>query len=428
MMMIIILSVATMCIFLAMGLYILSLNPGNKVNLAFFATILSFVLSNILLIVIHAVSDEATAVMIYRTATSMGILFFTLIIILITYISNIFNLYNIRRFQNLFLGVVIFIQTLLICRNYSLPLFVELVKIDGTWRMVKIQEEAHFFLVSLYWLISTIIITTIMLLWRKKTKSLREQKQAAVLLGTFVSGSLIMLIYMVLIIDVFKLIKYPIAGDASVVICIWVAGFGYSIARYRFLSITPEYISSELLSNIEESVMLLGPDKNIITINNSAKEIIDGRDSGNVTQFSKNIPEYDIIDEKVNALLDGSQDNFTYRVSFNNGGGPTRYFDARFSLVRDRFNDILGILVIAREDRDLNQLKTIHKITDRQMDIITMALSGLSNRELAARLNISEKTVENHMINIYNKLGVNNKIELYNLVKQYHVGGNPASA
>ncbi|HRZ26972.1 MAG TPA: LuxR C-terminal-related transcriptional regulator [Spirochaetota bacterium] len=237
-----------------------------------------------------------------------------------------------------------------------------------------------------------------------------------------------MLIYMVLIIDVFKLIKYPIAGDASVVICIWVAGFGYSIARYRFLSITPEYISSELLSNIEESVMLLGPDKNIITINNSAKEIIDGRDSGNVTQFSKNIPEYDIIDEKVNALLDGSQDNFTYRVSFNNGGGPTRYFDARFSLVRDRFNDILGILVIAREDRDLNQLKTIHKITDRQMDIITMALSGLSNRELAARLNISEKTVENHMINIYNKLGVNNKIELYNLVKQYHVGGNPASA
>jgi DNA-binding NarL/FixJ family response regulator len=45
--------------------------------------------------------------------------------------------------------------------------------------------------------------------------------------------------------------------------------------------------------------------------------------------------------------------------------------------------------------------------------------SGLSNIEISEKLNISENTVESHFTSIYNKLTVNNKIELFNIAKKY---------
>ena len=41
-----------------------------------------------------------------------------------------------------------------------------------------------------------------------------------------------------------------------------------------------------------------------------------------------------------------------------------------------------------------------------------MAADGLTNVEMAARLSLSPRTVENHRANMMRKLGVNNQTEL----------------
>jgi len=53
-----------------------------------------------------------------------------------------------------------------------------------------------------------------------------------------------------------------------------------------------------------------------------------------------------------------------------------------------------------------------HKLTSREKEIIRYILDGLSSPEIAEKLFISHRTVENHRANIMNKLKVRNTIEL----------------
>jgi two-component system, NarL family, response regulator LiaR len=43
-------------------------------------------------------------------------------------------------------------------------------------------------------------------------------------------------------------------------------------------------------------------------------------------------------------------------------------------------------------------------LTPREIDVLKAIAEGLSNREIAGRLSISEKTVKNHINNILSKL------------------------
>jgi DNA-binding NarL/FixJ family response regulator len=51
-------------------------------------------------------------------------------------------------------------------------------------------------------------------------------------------------------------------------------------------------------------------------------------------------------------------------------------------------------------------------LTPREQEILTRVAQGLSNREIAAELVISEYTVKNHLKNIMQKLHLNNRVQL----------------
>lgn len=54
-----------------------------------------------------------------------------------------------------------------------------------------------------------------------------------------------------------------------------------------------------------------------------------------------------------------------------------------------------------------------NRLTNREEEVLKEIISGKTNSEIAKKLFISERTLYNHIESIYNKLVVENKVELY---------------
>ena len=51
-------------------------------------------------------------------------------------------------------------------------------------------------------------------------------------------------------------------------------------------------------------------------------------------------------------------------------------------------------------------------LTGRELQIVSLLISGGANKEIASRCGIRERTVKQHLTNVFDKLGVSNRLEL----------------
>jgi DNA-binding CsgD family transcriptional regulator len=51
-------------------------------------------------------------------------------------------------------------------------------------------------------------------------------------------------------------------------------------------------------------------------------------------------------------------------------------------------------------------------LTDRELEVAALVAEGLTNKEVAVRLRLSVRTAENHMLNVMNKLGLDNRAQV----------------
>jgi pimeloyl-ACP methyl ester carboxylesterase/DNA-binding CsgD family transcriptional regulator len=62
-------------------------------------------------------------------------------------------------------------------------------------------------------------------------------------------------------------------------------------------------------------------------------------------------------------------------------------------------------------------------LTARERGILTLITEGLSNADIADRLGISEKTVRNHVSNLFDKLGVDSRAQAMVFARDHRFGG-----
>ena len=65
---------------------------------------------------------------------------------------------------------------------------------------------------------------------------------------------------------------------------------------------------------------------------------------------------------------------------------------------------------------------TLHQLTPRELEILTLVATGETSRNIADQLEIKLPTVKRHLLNIYRKLATANRVQASNL---YHLAHPP---
>lgn len=79
------------------------------------------------------------------------------------------------------------------------------------------------------------------------------------------------------------------------------------------------------------------------------------------------------------------------------------------------------LLSRVREAERKAEEDAFREISDREMDVLIHLAKGKTNAEIGALLNLSEKTVGNYVSNMFEKLHLNNRIELAAYAYEHHL-------
>ena len=76
------------------------------------------------------------------------------------------------------------------------------------------------------------------------------------------------------------------------------------------------------------------------------------------------------------------------------------------------------LLLDVGRGKSITKGNVFEDLSSRQDEILLLVGQGLSNKEIGAKLHLSDRTIKHHMTNVFQKLGVRNRLEAALLVRQ----------
>ena len=67
----------------------------------------------------------------------------------------------------------------------------------------------------------------------------------------------------------------------------------------------------------------------------------------------------------------------------------------------------------------VSEAVTKYDLTRREHTILKQLMSGADNAEICSELVITPNTLKKHILNIYRKLGIKNRVQLFKMVKEF---------
>ncbi len=401
--------IAAICFIL--GLHVLFRDRSTDINRLFFIN--SILLNAVIAftIFIQIAPDVKTAEFLQRV--------YNIILIIFLLESLYFNLVFTGRSLNIIFKVLLSAATSVVFMFFVLNggELLSLTKQNGLWvyEFVNIRFWFIFYSPLLFLIVLLMILT--LYRYSRNASSNKEKKQARVML-IFILASCTAGFFVLMIMPLCEKFRLPLLTPYF--FAVYLYGVFFAMTEYRFMVFNIEDIALDIISHIHDVVIILGPDKRIMDINNSASVMLgalsDGLKGGLFTDI---IYEKETLDSFLDSLLE-NRISAKQRITYRSEPDAT-VTDSTVSAVSDRFGDLSAILIVSRENRGVNHFRNYFKLTAREMEIILYTISGFTNVETAEKLDITKRTVETHQNNIYNKLGINNKIELLNISADFGI-------
>jgi two-component system, NarL family, nitrate/nitrite response regulator NarL len=86
--------------------------------------------------------------------------------------------------------------------------------------------------------------------------------------------------------------------------------------------------------------------------------------------------------------------------------------EGQYWVGQEGVSDLIHALRRLKPSRAESEAPRNFGLSSREMEVIALIVAGYTNKDLARELGISENTAKHHLTNIFDKLGVSNRLEL----------------
>ena len=86
--------------------------------------------------------------------------------------------------------------------------------------------------------------------------------------------------------------------------------------------------------------------------------------------------------------------------------------EGQYWVGQEGVSDLIHALRRLKPSRAVSEAPRNFGLSSREMEVIALIVAGYTNKDLARELGISENTAKHHLTNIFDKLGVSNRLEL----------------
>jgi DNA-binding NarL/FixJ family response regulator len=86
--------------------------------------------------------------------------------------------------------------------------------------------------------------------------------------------------------------------------------------------------------------------------------------------------------------------------------------EGQYWVGQEGVSDVIQALRRMKPSRSASGARRNFGLSSREMEVIALIVAGYTNKDLARELGISENTAKHHLTNIFDKLGVSNRLEL----------------
>ncbi|MBP7736797.1 MAG: PAS domain-containing protein [Spirochaetes bacterium] len=401
-------------VYLYLGLHVLLVNKKHAVNRIFFLVCLAMALWTLGAVFAFSSDTKSEFLFWFRLGSLPNIIFYPMTI------HFCLALTGLVRLGPMVYGIIYLPAIPIYYRSLTgYILFKDFVKVGDYWEFLPDYGSPWLLYIAAYYFICMASGAVCFFIWSRRATTNKERSQ-----GRIIFFSMMASIIIVTIDEIFlsKLEWYNTKALSPILYLFWMGGIWFAIVKYQFLKISPAVVSECIVSTIDESFILLDNDFNIVRINRATEELL------NVDRKSlANRPFPDIIEENLDLVREmdrmrsGAFESFSSRMHYRVAGGSPVLIDTKLKIVRDPHRDIIGVLIIGKEVKGLSRFRERYRLSPREADVINLIVQGNSRRDIARLLKLSNETVKTHCTSAYNKLGVDNKIQLINLLKEYNL-------
>jgi DNA-binding CsgD family transcriptional regulator len=394
---------------LILGIYVFYQDRRKLINRLFF--LLSVTLTGFIFWANLAYDADAKehVILIYY----ISVFFFGPFFAVNLHFNLIFTKHKLKMWQIALLYVPALIVIITTFTDYSL--FSDFAREHGQWNFVPAYRSFGFWFYLLYTASYTIGAIIIIDIYRRRTGLNKEKRRAIIINSTYLISLLCGFLF-AFTLPSFGIYHLSRMGPNTYVIYLF--AIYYSVFRYKFLDLIPLIITDDIIAHISDMVILLDADFTITKINNKCTEILgfqnSSRDHKNIYSI---IPEKEMFNERLNAFLK-SNEKILNDSTYLKGSKAEILADVYVSRIYDRYCDIAGYLVIAKEIRGIKEFMKKYKLTAREFEVLRLLITGILNKEISEKLNVAESTIKSHIEHIYDKTGAGSKLELVNLLKR----------